>query len=135
MPIYVICDYYIQKTDLADLSSLNNFLGDFHGKFQNIFYLWNQGIYNLSKPNSLCFGNISKFPVFSLTGNFFWSFSLFSLCSGYPVYSNRFPFFNITSSKAFLSGTSRARSTRSSSSCWSSPSMSSLRRPRRMKGR
>ena len=34
---------------------------------------------------SLCIGKISKFPVFSLTGIFFWSFSLFSLCRGYPV--------------------------------------------------
>ena len=24
VPIYVICDYYIHKTDLADLSSLKN---------------------------------------------------------------------------------------------------------------
>ena len=34
--------------------------------------------------NSLCCGKISKFPVFSLTGNFFWPFSLFSLPRGYP---------------------------------------------------
>ena len=39
----------------------------------------------VSKPNSLCFGNISKFPMFSLTGNLFCHFSLFSLCSGYPA--------------------------------------------------
>ena len=37
---------------------------------------------SMSKPNSLCFGKISKFPVFSLTGILFW---LFSLCSGDPV--------------------------------------------------
>ena len=35
---------------------------------------------------SLCFGKISRFPVFSLTGIFF-PFSLFSLCRGYPVQS------------------------------------------------
>ena len=36
---------------------------------------------NLSgEINSLCFGNISKVPVFSQTG----PFSLFSLCSGDP---------------------------------------------------
>ena len=33
--IYVICDYYIHKTDLADLFSF----GHFHGKYRNIFYL------------------------------------------------------------------------------------------------
>ena len=30
----------------------------------------NQGIYNFSKKNPLCFGEISRFPVFSLTENF-----------------------------------------------------------------
>ena len=84
VPIYIICDYYIDETDLADLSNFWGKKGNFRGKYRNIFYLQKQGIYNLSKQNSLCFGKISKFPVFSLTGKFFWSFSLFSLCCGYP---------------------------------------------------
>ena len=36
-----------------------------------------RGFHNLSKPNSLCFGKISKFPVFSLTGIFFGHFTCF----------------------------------------------------------
>ena len=77
VPINVNCEYFIHKTDLADLSV---FKKDF---FIYIFYRKSQGIYNLSKPNSLCFGKISKFPVFFLT-EFFGPFSLFSLCNGYP---------------------------------------------------
>ena len=50
--------------------------------FSNILYLWHQGIYNLSKQNSLCFGKISKFPVFSLTGNCFGHFPCFPCAVG-----------------------------------------------------
>ena len=51
---------------------------DFRGTFRQI--------YNLSKPNSLCFGKISKFLVFFLTYHFLLlTFSLFSLCRGYPA--------------------------------------------------
>ena len=83
VPIYVICDYYIHKTELADLSSLKkNKFEDFGGKFRNIFYLWNQEIYNLSNPNCLCFGKISSFPVFSLTGNLFGHFPCFPCAVG-----------------------------------------------------
>ena len=58
VPIYVTCDYYINETDLADLSSFKR-NGNFRGKYGNIFYIKNQGIYNLSIPNSPCFGQIS----------------------------------------------------------------------------
>ena len=44
----------------------------FSDKYCDILYPLHRGIYNLGKHNSLCFGKISKFPVFSLTGNFFW---------------------------------------------------------------
>ena len=39
-------------------------------------------MYNLSKTNSLCFGKISKFPVFSLRGNFFGHFPCFPCAVG-----------------------------------------------------
>ena len=79
VPISIICDYYIHKTDLAYLSSFWEKNGNCHGKYRNILYLWHQGIYNLRKQNSLsvCFGKISKFPVFSLTGIFFGHFPCF----------------------------------------------------------
>ena len=53
VPIYVICDYYIHKTDSADLSNSKN-------KLKTNFPVF-----------SLCFDKISKFPVFSLTGILF----------------------------------------------------------------
>ena len=74
MPIYVICDSSIRKTDLADLS---RFLKRMEFLRQILKYLKNQGIYNLSKPNSLCFGKISKIPVFSLAGNIVAIFPVF----------------------------------------------------------
>ena len=86
--IYVICECYIHKTDSADLTSFNIFLEIFTANLKYLLTL-NQEFYNLSKPNSLCFGKISKFPVFSLTGNIFWPFSLFSLCRGYAVLYNK----------------------------------------------
>ena len=85
VPIYLICDYYIHKTDLAKFSTLKNKLEvfrNFRSKNLNICYLSNQGIYNLSKLNSLCFGKISKFPVFSLTRNFFGHFPCFPCAVG-----------------------------------------------------
>ena len=54
--IYLICDYYIHtKLTWQTYQAAKKILGDFRGKFRNIFYLQNQGIYNLSKPNSVCF--------------------------------------------------------------------------------
>ena len=89
VPIYAICDYYIHKTDLVenlfvDLVDLSSFKKNrnFSRQYQIIFYFENQGIYNLGKPNSLCFGKISKFPVFSLTGNFLGHFPCFPCAVG-----------------------------------------------------
>ena len=55
VPIYVICDYYIHKTDLADSST-------FKKKKKKKFQI----------------------PCVFLDREFFGTFSLFSLCSGYP---------------------------------------------------
>ena len=73
--IYVICNYYIHKTDLADSSSFKKNWEIFAANMETPFTFKNQGIYNLSKPNSLCFGKISKFPAFSPTGIFLLPFS------------------------------------------------------------
>ena len=83
VPIYVICDYYIHKTNLADLSSFKENLKIFAANIWKYFTFRLREFRTWAKPNSLCFGKISKFPVFSLT-EFFLPFSLFSLCSGYP---------------------------------------------------
>ena len=74
VPIYVICEYYIHKTDLPDLSTLKKI-------FKNIFYPIQSGNLQLDQTKflafSLCFGNISKLPLFSLTAIFCWYFPCF----------------------------------------------------------
>ena len=74
----MICDYYIHKTALADLSSLKKKNWKFLRQISK--YLLPLESWNLQLEQT-------KFPVFSLTGIFWWPFSLFSLCSGYPVRS------------------------------------------------
>ena len=71
VPIYVICYHFIKK----------------NWKFsrQILMLSFTFRVREFTTWNSLCFGKISKFPVFSLTGNFWGPFPLFSLCSGYPV--------------------------------------------------
>ena len=82
VPIYIICDYYIDETDLADLSNFWGKNGNFHGKYRSILYLENQGIYNLSKQNSLGFPWVlAKFPnslCFPSQGIFIGHFPCFS---------------------------------------------------------
>ena len=39
VPIYIICDYYIDVTDLADLSNFWEKNGNFRGKYRSILYL------------------------------------------------------------------------------------------------
>ena len=55
---------------------------NFRVKYHNILYLGHQEIYNLNKQNSLCFGKIAKFPVFSQTGNYFCHFRCFPCAVG-----------------------------------------------------
>ena len=85
MPISIICDYYIHKTDLADLSSFWEKMEIFAA---NIAISFTFGIRELQLEQtkfpvfSLCFGKISKFPVFSLTGNYLAIFPVFPV---FPV--------------------------------------------------
>ena len=74
--IYVICDYNIHKTDLADLSSLNLFWR-FSRKIWKYLLTLESGNLQLEQ---------TKFPVFWKNSIFLGPFSLFSLCSGYPVF-------------------------------------------------
>ena len=74
MLIYVICDYYIQKTDLADLSSFKQFW-EFGGQILKSILPLESGNLQLEQ---------TKFPV--VLQNFLIPFSLFSLCSWYPVH-------------------------------------------------
>ena len=95
MPIYIICDYYTHKTDLADLSSFWKKINKICGKYCNVLYFKNQSIYPLGKKNpcvltkflvfSLYFDKISKFPVFSLTGIFLGQFPCFPCAVGTQV--------------------------------------------------
>ena len=76
VPIYVIWDYYIHKTDLADLSlSSFNFWGRFSWQISKYLTPLESGNLQLEQTKFpvfyLCFGQISKFPVFSLTGILF----------------------------------------------------------------
>ena len=85
MAIYVICDYYIHKTDFADLSS---FKECWEFSLQISKYLLPLESGNLQPEQtkfplfSLCFGKISKFHVFSLTGIFFGHFPCFPCAVG-----------------------------------------------------
>ena len=69
MAIYVICDYYIHKTDLADLSSFKEILyifENFRGEITKYLLPLESGNLQLEQTN---------FPLFSL----------FSLCRRYPA--------------------------------------------------
>ena len=77
----MICDFYIHKTDLAGLSSFNKFLV--------IFAAISKYLLPLELGNLL--PEQTKFPVFWQNfqipcvfpdRDYFWPFSLFSLCSG-----------------------------------------------------
>ena len=77
VPIYMICDYYIHKTNLADLSSFRK-KWQFSRQLKNIFYLSNQGNYNLSKPNSCFWGKFPNSLCFPWQGIFLGNFPSFS---------------------------------------------------------
>ena len=89
VPIYVICDYYIHKTDLADLSSLKK-NGGFSRQISKYLLPLESGNLKLEQTKfpvfSMCFGKISKFPVFSLTGIFLGHFPCFPCAVGTLLY-------------------------------------------------
>ena len=89
VPIHVICDYYIHKTDLADLSSLKKYW-IFQRQILKCLLSLESGNLQLeqTKFNVQCsrkfnvlakFPNSLRFPDRELS----LPFSLFSLCSGY----------------------------------------------------
>ena len=75
VPIYIICEYYIHRTDLADLSSFLEKNGLFMQQLSQYPLLLESEYSQLELTKfpvfSLCLDKISKFPVFSLTGNSF----------------------------------------------------------------
>ena len=69
VPIYIMCEYYIHRTDLSSFWEKNE-----KKKSQYPLLLESEHLQlELTKfpVFSLCFDKISKFPVFSLTGIFF----------------------------------------------------------------
>ena len=81
VPIHVICDYYIHKTDLADLSGFFKKL-KFRGKY---FLLQESGNLQLEQTKFPVIWQNFQIPCVFPNRDFFLPFSLFSLCSGYPV--------------------------------------------------
>ena len=75
VPISVTCDYYIHKTDLPDLSSFGKKM---EISAANIAISFTFRIREFTTcPN--------KIPCVFPDRDLFWSFSLFSLCHGYPA--------------------------------------------------
>ena len=78
--IYLICDYYIHRTDLTDLSSFWGEKWIFLRQLLQYPLLLESELHDqltkfpVFRQNSLCFDKISEFPVFSLIGNFFGNF-------------------------------------------------------------
>ena len=95
VPIYIICECYIHRTDLADLSSFWKKIDFFLRQLSQYPLLLESEHLQLELIKfpvfSLCLDKIpcvlTNFPnsLFTLTGIFFGPFSLFSLCRGYPV--------------------------------------------------
>ena len=77
VPIYVICDYYIHKTDLT--VKRQHFVGRFSRQISK--YLLHLEWESLQLEQT-------KFPVFSLTGIFFGHFPCFPCAVGTLLYSN-----------------------------------------------
>ena len=84
VPIYILCEYYIHRTDLVDLSSVWKFL--FLQQLSQYPLLLESEHLQLELTKfpvfSLCLDKMSKFPVFSMTGNFFGHFPCFPCVVG-----------------------------------------------------
>ena len=90
VPLSIVFNYYIHKTDFADLSTFWEKNGNFHGKYSNILHLWHQGIYNLGKQNSLCFPCVLAKFVFPDRDFFLSIFPVFPV-PWVPCFSNTHP--------------------------------------------
>ena len=86
VPIYIIYDYYIHKTDLPDLFPALEKKWKFSRQISQYPLPLESGNIELDQTKltvfSLCFGKISKFPVFSRTGNIFGRFPCFPCAVG-----------------------------------------------------
>ena len=79
VPIYVICD--IHKTDLADLSSFRN-IWKFSRQILKFLLPLESGNLQHEENKFPVLGKVSKFPVFSRTGNSFGHFPCFPCAVG-----------------------------------------------------
>ena len=81
VPIYVICDYYIHKTDLADLSNFT----EFSHQISEYLLPLGSGNLQLEQTKFPVFWQIFQIPCVFPDRESFWPCSLFSLCSGDPA--------------------------------------------------
>ena len=86
VPIYVICNYYIHKTDLADFSS---FKKQFSQPISKYLLPLESGNLQLEQTKFPVFWQNFQIPCVFPDRTFLGPFSLFSLCSGYPVLGKR----------------------------------------------
>ena len=84
VPLYVICDYYIHKTDLADLSSFKQ-IWEFSWQISKYLLPLESGNLQLEQTKFPVFWQNFQIPCVFPDREFFGPSSLFCLCSGYPV--------------------------------------------------
>ena len=72
VPIHVICEYYIHKTDLADLSTLKKIFTSFAAKTWNIFYPIQSGNLQLEQTKFPVFWQNFQIPCVFPDREFFW---------------------------------------------------------------
>ena len=84
VPINIICDYYIHKTDFADLSSFWKKMDFFATNTQSLLLLESEHLL-LELTKFLVFWQNFQIPWVFPDRDVFLPFSLFSLCRGYPV--------------------------------------------------
>ena len=88
----MICDYYINKTDLADLSSFNSKKNwKFSQQIPKYLLPLESGNLQLEQTEFPVFWQNVQIPCVFPDREFIWLFSLFSLCSGYPDFRLKNP--------------------------------------------
>ena len=94
VPVYIICDYYIHKTELAHLPSFWKKKEIFAANIAISFTFRTREL-QLEQTKfavfSLCFGKISKLSVFSLKGIFFGPFPCFPCAVGRSTLKRGWP--------------------------------------------